>query len=114
MVVGASPYVVGRNPDVYERAEQWVPERWLAGQEGAADDSGEGNGEKLRDMKRHFFAFGAGPRMCLGVNVAWAAMRAAVAGVYGRFETELVVADKSGWTGQKAEDRVRFRRLHDC
>jgi hypothetical protein len=102
MNIGASPYVLGMTPDVYDKPSQWLPERWLDDAENGVSDR-----EKLREMKRHFFAFGAGPRMCLGVNVAWACMRAAVAGVYGvggGFETCLYGEDTmaTGWRGRKS------------
>lgn len=112
MTIGASPHVIGRNPDVYDEPEKWVPERWLL--DGGADSEGGGGArrnEKLRAMKSHFFAFGAGPRMCLGVNVAWASMRAAVAGLYSNFATELVEAESAGWFSGMKASKVRFRKL---
>jgi cytochrome P450 len=108
MKIGASPYVLGMRPDVYDEPERWVPERWLdedGDEHNCTRDARDGKREKLKEMKRHFFGFGAGPRMCLGVNVAWACMRAAVAGVYGLeggFETVLHGEDTmaAGWRGR--------------
>ena len=109
MEMGASPYIIGRNPDVYERPDDWIPERWV---DSDAANSDELNRDKLKDMKRHFFAFGSGPRMCIGVNVAWTLMRGAISGLYSNFETELVDGEKkAGWLSRGSEEKVRFRRL---
>ncbi|KAH6693416.1 cytochrome P450 [Plectosphaerella plurivora] len=80
-IVGAAPETLHRRSDIFSHPGEWRPDRWLAGGEGTTD---EARRESLRDMKRHFYAFGAGPRMCIGVNVAWAAMRGIAAGVYGQ------------------------------
>lgn len=60
-VVGANPWVVHRNEDVFGGdVDSFRPERWLK------TDNG--------DMHRFFFAFGSGARMCLGRNVSWLEM----------------------------------------
>ena len=60
-VVGANPWVVHRNEEVYGAdVDSFRPERWLK----------EDNG----DMHRFFFAFGAGARICLGRNISWMEM----------------------------------------
>lgn len=79
-IVGASPDTLHRRPDVFAEPGEWRPDRWLA------NTSDEARRASLGDMKRHFYAFGAGPRMCIGVNVAWTAMRGLVAGIYGQPE----------------------------
>ena len=56
-VVGANPWVIHRNQEVYgEDVDAFRPDRWLK----------EDNG----DLHRFFFAFGAGARMCLGRNIS--------------------------------------------
>jgi cytochrome P450 len=57
--VSAQAWSLHRNGDVYEEPEKWLPSRWL--------DSSE---EKLKEMKRWFWAFGSGGRMCVGSNLA--------------------------------------------
>jgi hypothetical protein len=109
-VVGASPLVVGRDPAVYDCPDQWVPERWIRSDE----SSGEGEATekaKLLEMRRCFFAFGAGPRICLGVNVAWTIMRALIAGIAGNFETEVVPHTNKEWAFGPAEEKISFKRL---
>ncbi len=57
--VSANAYTLHRNPEVFPEPLKWVPERWM--------DPTEGNRE---EMKRWFWAFGSGGRMCLGSNFA--------------------------------------------
>lgn len=61
-VIGANPWVIHRNKEVYgDDVDTFRPERWLK----------EDNG----DMHRFFFAFGSGARMCLGRNISWMEMQ---------------------------------------
>jgi cytochrome P450 len=57
--VSSSAYTLHRNAEVYPQPLEWLPERW---REVAPD--------KIRDMRRLFWAFGSGGRMCLGSNFA--------------------------------------------
>lgn len=57
--VSAQAYSLHRNPDVFEDPETWQPKRWLNAQ-----------GPKLEEMRRWFWAFGSGGRMCVGSNLA--------------------------------------------
>lgn len=57
--VSASAYGLHRNPTVFPNPEEWRPERWL-----------EGSKESVDEMKRWFWAFGSGGRMCVGSNFA--------------------------------------------
>jgi cytochrome P450 len=79
MEVGASPYAVHRNITAFANPEVWDPSRW------EFDDKPE----VFRTMKRHSLAFGAGPRMCIGMNVAVAEMKLLLARVYTMYETTL-------------------------
>jgi cytochrome P450 len=75
-----------RAEKVFDDSLEWHPERWLNG----ARESRE----EMKDRKAHFLAFGAGPRMCLGMNIAWSAMRGIVAGVYGSSSTAISEQEK--------------------
>jgi cytochrome P450 len=57
--VSAQAYTLHRNADVFEQPHVWLPERWMM-----ADEL------KLREMRRWFWAFSSGGRMCLGNNLA--------------------------------------------
>lgn len=76
----------------FDESDQWRPERWL-------EDAQVGR-EAMKEMKAHFSAFGAGPRMCLGMNIAWSAMRGIVAGVYGNSKT-LIAESPEAPTGKQ-------------
>ncbi|KAF9878860.1 hypothetical protein CkaCkLH20_03760 [Colletotrichum karsti] len=83
--VSAAASVLHHSQNVFEKPEEWCPERWLV--EGS--DESEMRKERARVMKRHFFAFGSGSRMCIGVNVAWSIMRQVIAAIYGGMETRV-------------------------
>jgi hypothetical protein len=56
VVVHAAPYSVHRNEEVFEKAEEWLPERWM--------------GDKKKEVKDWFWAFGSGSRGCIGRDFA--------------------------------------------
>ena len=113
MEVGAQAYSVHRNLDAFSDPEVWRPERWLG-----QDEQGD-----IKCMKRHSFAFGAGPRMCIGMNLAMIEMKLLIARVYSVYETTLSPKwfDRNGelrdekdrhelWPAKKYEPLI-FRRL---
>jgi cytochrome P450 len=55
--ISTSPYCLHRHAGAYPEAEEWKPERWMAGQ-------------KEDDLRRWFWPFGKGSRMCMGSNFA--------------------------------------------
>jgi hypothetical protein len=57
--VSSSAYTLHRNPEIYPNPIEWLPERWLEPEPG-----------KIENMRRSFWAFGSGGRMCLGSNFA--------------------------------------------
>lgn len=57
--VSANAHCLHRNENVFPEAEKWLPERWMIAEE-----------EKLKEMKRWFWAFGSGGRMCIGSHFA--------------------------------------------
>lgn len=58
--VSAQAYSLHQNSDVFPEPESWLPKRWLK-----SSDSIE-----IESMRRWFWAFGSGGRMCIGSNVA--------------------------------------------
>ncbi|KAL8682839.1 MAG: hypothetical protein Q9186_001168 [Xanthomendoza sp. 1 TL-2023] len=80
--VSSNPYSVHRIAEVFPEPDVWLPERWLTADE-----------KKLEQMKRCFFAFGAGGRMCVGSNFAMKVMKLAAAAVYTNYTT--FVAEES-------------------
>ena len=57
--VSAAVHVLHRNPTVFPEPEVWKPERWLNATKDEKDM-----------MMRWFWAFGSGPRMCIGSHFA--------------------------------------------
>ncbi|OCT52351.1 hypothetical protein CLCR_08447 [Cladophialophora carrionii] len=59
VVIQCYAYALHRNPEVFPEPEVWKPERWL-----------KSSPEHLAEMRRWFWAFGSGGRMCIGNNIA--------------------------------------------
>lgn len=59
-IVQSYAYILHRTPEVFPEPHKWKPERWL-----------NASTEELAHMKRWFWAFGSGARMCIGSNFAF-------------------------------------------
>lgn len=70
--VWISPYVIQRDSRWWPEPEEFLPERWL-------------EPDKMRP-RLAFVPFGAGPRKCLGEDIAWAEMVATTFVVLDRFD----------------------------
>ena len=57
--VSCLAYALHRNPEVFPKPLEWRPERWL-----------DASPDELREMKRWFWAWGSGGRMCIGNKFA--------------------------------------------
>ncbi|KAI1442488.1 benzoate 4-monooxygenase cytochrome P450 [Annulohypoxylon stygium] len=78
-IVGINPWVIHRNTDIYgEDVDVFRPERWL--------DASE---TEIENMKRNLFSFGAGPRMCIGKNIAMVQIYKFITGFYRHFSAKL-------------------------
>lgn len=64
--VAAAAYCLHRNEAVYPEAENFMPERWLAGNSNGVDGSPGGRTEQ----ERWYWPFGSGGRMCIGSHFA--------------------------------------------
>lgn len=53
-------YCLHRTPEVFPDPETWNPDRWI-----------NASKDELSNMRRWFWAFGSGGRMCIGSNFAW-------------------------------------------
>ncbi|KAJ5953245.1 benzoate 4-monooxygenase cytochrome P450 [Penicillium verhagenii] len=74
-VVSMSPYTLHRNAEVFPDPLVFKPERWL----GECGD--------LVEMKKWFWAFSSGGRMCIGLHLAMAEMTTLLAAIYRRYTT---------------------------
>ncbi|OQD61524.1 hypothetical protein PENPOL_c016G07209 [Penicillium polonicum] len=83
-IVGISPWVIHRNTEIFgEDVETFRPERWLDGPE-----------DSIQEMKRNLFSFGAGPRMCIGKNIAMMQIYKFITQFYRHFTFELASPEK--------------------
>ncbi|KAI1924231.1 hypothetical protein LOZ65_003126 [Ophidiomyces ophidiicola] len=78
-VLSASAWVLHRDKETFgEDADHFRPERWDA------------EPERVAQMRRSFFAFGAGSRFCIGRNVAWLEMSKLIPTFFREFDIKLV------------------------
>ncbi|KAI0865170.1 benzoate 4-monooxygenase cytochrome P450 [Xylaria cubensis] len=83
-IVGVNPWVLHRNTDLFGHdVDVFRPERWIEGPE-----------ESLAQMRRSLFGFGAGPRMCIGKNIAMMKLCKFVSEFYRNFTAVLVDKEK--------------------
>jgi hypothetical protein len=58
-IATASPYMLGRNAEVFPDPDLWLPERWL-----------KANADEQRKMRHWVWLFMSGPRNCIGEHLA--------------------------------------------
>ncbi|MCJ1302731.1 hypothetical protein MMC08_005535 [Hypocenomyce scalaris] len=80
--ISTSAYCMHRNADAYPDPLAFNPERWLQGEKGGMGGT--------KEMRRWFWAFGSGGRMCLGSNFALQMIKLLVAATYTNFATAIV------------------------
>lgn len=76
-VCAMAPFSLHRNADVFAEPERWDPERWLRGDE-----------KTLAEMKKWYWPFSSGGRMCIGMHLALAEM-ALVPSIYRKYSTRI-------------------------
>lgn len=96
--VSMAPYSLHRNPDIFPDPLKWDPERWLT------DDTA-----RLMEMKKWWWAFSSGGRMCIGMHLAMAEMVALVPAIYRLYETSI----KEGFEGVTPGITSRFEVFYD-
>lgn len=73
-------------------------------------------------MKHHLVPFGVGPRMCIGLNVAWSESYTVAAMIYSRYEMSLADDLRRKCEGEMGEIerderklvRIGVRRVGSC
>ncbi|KFY99399.1 hypothetical protein V498_00793 [Pseudogymnoascus sp. VKM F-4517 (FW-2822)] len=96
-VVSCQSYSLHRNPEVFPDPYKFDPDRWLAGEEVVAT------------MRRWWWPFSSGGRMCLGMHLAVAEMTTLLVAIYQRYST--AVSPKSQNLSPTASSR--FELLYD-
>jgi cytochrome P450 len=72
-VVIFSQYITHHRPDLYERPDEFLPERW----------------ERINPSPYAYLPFGAGPRMCIGATLAMVEIRTALTMMLRRFSFQV-------------------------
>ncbi|PQE06761.1 cytochrome P450 monooxygenase protein [Rutstroemia sp. NJR-2017a BBW] len=75
-IATASPYMLGRNSEVFPNPDAWLPERWL-----------KADVDEQRQMRQWVWLFMSGPRNCIGEHLAVFAMKAFIADIYSSYHT---------------------------
>ncbi|KAI9739227.1 MAG: hypothetical protein M1834_007440 [Cirrosporium novae-zelandiae] len=73
--VSMSQWLIHRNPTLFEDPDEFIPERWLQSDSAA--------------LEKWLVPFSRGPRMCLGMNLAWCEMRLGFAYMIRKFNLEM-------------------------
>lgn len=68
--VGMTAPLINRHPDLYERPDEFLPDRYL-----------ENPG-----LKKYQFAFSKGTRQCLGINLAYQELQTFTAGIFRKYD----------------------------
>ncbi|KAH7320866.1 putative flavonoid 3-hydroxylase [Stachybotrys elegans] len=75
--VGLTPFYMLRDPSIFERPEEFLPERWLPGN------------PDLDRINHYYIPFNRGSRMCLGQHLAMAEIYIALAVLFRCYKFEL-------------------------
>ncbi|KAK5452376.1 hypothetical protein LTS15_007442 [Exophiala xenobiotica] len=103
-VVGCNAWTVHRDKKFYGvDADEFRPERWL-----------DPDKERVRYMENLSFAFGGGPRVCIGKNIAMLEITKFIPEFFRRFEVRLVDPNhyrlRPGWLVVQEGLDVNFQR----
>ncbi|KAF2169989.1 hypothetical protein M409DRAFT_64381 [Zasmidium cellare ATCC 36951] len=87
--VGIPQWASYRNEANFKRAGEWIPERWMGGEEWEGDQ---------RDVLQ---PFSLGPYSCIGVNLAWAEIRLILCRLLWHFDFEVFGGQERWYEDQK-------------
>jgi len=85
--VGVHPWTMHRKDNVWERAEEFIPERWLPSNLGGWGP--EPGSDSYDEMTKHFMPFGNGVRICAGRNMALMETKLVVGSLVRHFEIKV-------------------------
>ncbi|KAM5436431.1 hypothetical protein MferCBS31731_005922 [Microsporum ferrugineum] len=94
--LGVSPYVIHRNAEYFSSPYEFRPERWIATDKPcsvfAEDD--KRTVEEVSNARYAFFAFSAGPRGCIGKNLAYLELQITLATLLFKFDIRIPQDEK--------------------
>ena len=79
-------WALGRDPESWENPEEFMPERFV--------DGGSAAGVDFKGNHFHFLPFGAGRRICPGLNFGMATVEIMLANLMYCFDWQLPMGDK--------------------
>ncbi|MCJ1283467.1 hypothetical protein MMC26_002796 [Xylographa opegraphella] len=107
--ISTSARCLHQNEEVYPEPMAFKPERWMDG-----DEKGFGGTE---EMRRWFWAFSSGGRMCLGRNFATQVLKLMIAAIYTNYTTTIVddegIEQMDTYTARPVGDKLilQFHRV---
>lgn len=112
-IVSVSPYTASHDKRYWHDPEGWHPERWLSAGHPLYNPVFDNDN---KDASR---PFSTGPRVCLGVNLAYIELRMTLARLLWEFDMELI-SKPLDWNTEleffqfwkKVETLVKFKSLH--
>ncbi|VBB78439.1 Putative cytochrome P450 pisatin demethylase-like [Podospora comata] len=93
-LVSIQAYAMQRDPKYWRSADEFLPERWLP-------DASKPESEFYTDKREAFQPFSMGPRICLGIHLAWAEMRLITTKLLRAFDFEAVDGKRLEWESLK-------------
>ncbi|PYH94530.1 benzoate 4-monooxygenase cytochrome P450 [Aspergillus ellipticus CBS 707.79] len=101
VIVSAPTFTIHRDPRLWEKADQFIPERWA----------------EIETSKAPFFPFSRGAFDCVGKGIAWMEMRMALSMMALAFEIRLADASERAFDGMEQDSftmvvpelRLRFQ-----
>jgi len=96
-VVSMAPFSLHRNAEIFRDPLKFNPDRWL-------DKTAE-----AVEMKKWWWAFSSGGRMCIGMHLAMSEMTTLVTAVYRLYDTRIA----PGFEGRSPGITSRFEVFHD-
>ncbi|KAF9773128.1 hypothetical protein IL306_009106 [Fusarium sp. DS 682] len=106
MKVSTASYCMHHNPDIYPEPFKFRPERWIVDEK---DECGV-SPESVSLAESAFMPFSAGPRGCVGKNLAYLEMSLALAKIVYHFE---IRRDDSSNLGGGSPSAIKGRRTVD-
>ncbi|KAH7854873.1 hypothetical protein Vadar_018630 [Vaccinium darrowii] len=95
--VAYHPYAMGRSENIWGKDwAEFKPERWLERDDVSGADSAEGKWNFVGRDPYAYPVFQAGPRVCLGKEMAFLQMKRVVAGVFRRFQVSPAFEEGKG------------------
>ena len=80
IAVGMDSWHMHHDERTYPKSFDFIPDRWLGNPKGP---------DRKRPLSCYMTSFGKGSRICVGMNLAYAEITFAIAGLFRRFDLEL-------------------------